>query len=112
MTNEAQAKRRYTSSEKLKMLKLHLLDKRPVSEICKEYNVTPANFYRWQQQLFENGESAFEREGPRNAEIERLEATLSKRESALVDLMQEHLELKKRALAGSRNWTVGSARYS
>ena len=48
-------RKQYTSDEKMAILREHVLEKRPVSDICDEYELQPAVFYRWQKQLFERG---------------------------------------------------------
>jgi transposase-like protein len=49
-----------TPEEKFKIFKTHLLNNKPVSEICDQYDLQPTVFYGWQKQLFEKGVSAFE----------------------------------------------------
>jgi transposase-like protein len=50
----------YTAEEKVAILRRHLLDKVPVSDLCEEKGLRPTVFYRWQKELFENGASAFQ----------------------------------------------------
>jgi len=38
----------------------HLLEKTPVSDLCDELDLAPNQFYRWQQEFFENGHAAFD----------------------------------------------------
>jgi Transposase. len=54
-------RKHYTSAEKVNILKLHLLEGKPVSDLCDKYQLQPAVFYRWQKEFFENGATAFER---------------------------------------------------
>lgn len=50
-------KKRKNNNQKKKsrILKEHLINGKPVSEICDQHQLQPTVFYRWQQQLFENG---------------------------------------------------------
>ena len=50
----------YTPEEKVAILRRHLLDQVPVSELCEENGLQPTVFYRWQKELFENGAAAFQ----------------------------------------------------
>jgi transposase-like protein len=50
----------YTAEEKVAILRRHLLDKVPVSDLCEENGLQPTVFYRWQKEFFENGASAFQ----------------------------------------------------
>ena len=48
-------RKHYTAEEKVAILRRHLLDKVPVSDLCEELGLQPAVFYRWQKEFFENG---------------------------------------------------------
>ena len=50
----------YTPPEKVAILRRHLIDKVPVSDLCDEYQLQPTLFYAWQKLLFENAHLAFE----------------------------------------------------
>ena len=41
----------YTGEEKVAILRRHLLDKVPVSDLCEEHGLQPTVFYRWQRDL-------------------------------------------------------------
>jgi len=94
-------KRRYFSPEdKVSLLKRHLLDKVPVSDICDENDLQPVTFYGWQKQLFEQGVRAFQ--NPKDGKVRslekhvfRLSSKLQKKNEVLSELMEEHLSLKK-----------------
>jgi len=53
-------RKHYTSEEKVAILRRHLLDKVPVSDLCEEHGLQPTVFYRWQKEFFENGAAAFQ----------------------------------------------------
>ena len=58
-------RKNYTPVEKVAILRRHLIDRVPVSDLCDEYQLQPTLFYLWQKQFFENGAAAFERKnGP------------------------------------------------
>jgi transposase-like protein len=93
-------RKRLTGEEKVRVLKRHLVDKIPVSELCDKEGIQPTQFYQWQKQFFENGAAAFERQDGKKArrEAERvqvLEAKLRKKDEVLAELMEEHVALKK-----------------
>jgi transposase-like protein len=94
------ARRNFTGQEKVGILRRHLLDKVPVSQVCEEAGVQPTQFYQWQKQFFENGAVAFERNGrvkedPAQERIAALEAKLRRKDEVLGELMEEHVALKK-----------------
>jgi transposase-like protein len=93
-------RKNYTAQEKVFILKRHLVDRVPASDLCDEYNLHPTVFYRWQKEFFENGASAFEKtnSSQNKAEqrrIEQLEAKLRVKNEVLSELMEEHVQLKK-----------------
>ena len=85
--------------EKVAILKRHLVERVPVSDLCDQYHLQPTVFYHWQQQFFENGTAAFTQgKVPKRKEtqrIEQLEEKLRKKHEVLSELMEEHGKLKK-----------------
>jgi transposase-like protein len=55
LNNNHNHRRNFTPVEKVAILKRHLLEKVPVSELCQKYDLQPTLFYCWQKQFFENG---------------------------------------------------------
>jgi transposase len=53
-------RRRLTPEQKIAILKAHLVDKKPVSDLCDQHGLQPSQFYRWQQEFFERGRMVFE----------------------------------------------------
>ena len=95
-----QSRRQYTAKEKVKILRLHLLEHKPVSDICDKYGLHPTMFYRWQKEFFENGSLAFKKDKDKSTkryekEIKNLEDKLTKKNEVLSELMEEHIALKK-----------------
>jgi transposase len=95
-------RKHYTSEEKVTILRRHLLDKIPVSDLCEELGLQPTVFYRWQKEFFENGASAFQsKERParqveeKQKRIEFLEKKVQTKDEVLAELMAEHIALKK-----------------
>lgn len=48
-------RRKFSGDEKMVILRRHLVEKRPVSDVCDQAGINPTLFYRWQKELFENG---------------------------------------------------------
>jgi len=95
-----QGRKRFTSEEKVRILRRHLVEKVPVSQVCQEDGIQPTQFYRWQQTLFENGAAAFERTDGRKASAQEgrisfLESRIQRKDEVLAELMEEHVALKK-----------------
>jgi transposase-like protein len=93
-------RKHYTSDEKVAILRRHLLDKVPVSDLCEELGLQPTVFYRWQKEFFENGAAAFQGQGRQNhsaeqQRVEFLERKIQTKDEVLAELMAEHVALKK-----------------
>jgi len=94
-------RRHFSGQEKVKILRLHLLEGKAVSELCEQYKITPSMFYQWQRAFFENGARAFEGAGNGRSDsklekqMEALEARLQRKHEVLSELMEEHIRLKK-----------------
>jgi transposase len=97
------SRRHYTPEEKVAILRRHLLEHVPVSQLCEQHGIAPSLFYHWQREFFENGHRAFTGNGKRahraeaaqQDKVERLEAKLRKKDEVLAELMEEHVTLKK-----------------
>ena len=61
-------RRHFSAQEKVKILRLHLLEGKAVSDLCEQHRITPSLFYQWQRQFFENGTRAFEPQDPGRSE--------------------------------------------
>lgn len=95
-------RRHFEGTEKVAILKRHLVDKVPVSDLCDEYDLYPNQFYGWLKEFFENGHVAFDNgrksraaENAKDQKIEKLEAKLQRKDAVLAELMEEHVQLKK-----------------
>ncbi len=55
-------RRKFSADEKVKIIRKHLIEKVPISEVCDQHGIKPTQFYQWQKQFFENGPAAFEKE--------------------------------------------------
>jgi transposase-like protein len=105
MPNEAKRSRRQFSTEqKVAILRRHLVDKVPVSDLCDEYKLQPSLFYHWQRLLFDNltgafdnqpGQGASKREKHLAARVEQLEARLARKDTVIAEISAEYVQLKK-----------------
>ena len=92
-------RKNYAPTEKVAILRRHLIDKVPVSDVCDEHNLQPTVFYAWQRTFFENGAAAFERKGrPAESEhqrtIDALRDKIRRKDEVASELMEEHVRLK------------------
>jgi transposase len=100
-SNQSGSTRRHLSAEdKIKLLRLHLLEGKPISAICEENDLQPSVFYAWQRTFFENGAAAFDRtpRSRRNGgdqKIAQLEAKLKHKDSVIAAVTEELVRTKK-----------------
>ena len=104
MSDSKRSRRHFTTEQKVALLKRHLVDKVPVSDLCNEEELQPSVFYQWQRQLFENlagafttpaSESPSKREKELVAKTKELEAKLAKKDNVIAEISAEYVQLKK-----------------
>ena len=95
-------RRHFAGTEKVAILKRHLLDQVPISDLCDELGLYPNQVYGWLKEFFEQGHLAFDTgrkaravENAKDEKIEKLEAKLQRKDAVLAELMEEHVNLKK-----------------
>ncbi len=97
----AKQRRVFSGTEKVAILRRHLVDKEPVSDLCDELKIHPTQFYAWLKEFFENGHAAFDSrrkskavEGLKDRKIAQLEAKLLVTNEVMAELMEAHCELR------------------
>jgi len=93
-------RRRFSSEKKVEILREHLKNKVPISELCQKYGLHPNLFYRWEKELFEGGVDIFsglcgKRNGKKPAVEQKLKAKVQQMQEVIAWLTQENIELKK-----------------
>ena len=96
-------RRHFADHDKVAILKRHLIDKVPVSNLCDELHIYPNQFYDWLKKFFENGHFAFASgrkdkaaEDAQQAKIQQLEAKLTRKNEVMAELMEALTDEKKR----------------
>jgi transposase-like protein len=112
MNDSKERKRRnFGDDQKAAIVRRHLADKVPVSDLADEYQVQPSMIYLWIKQVLDQAERAFQqpagkrgraRQDAKDRRITELEARLAKQEAKLVqknevisELMEENVRAKK-----------------
>lgn len=103
---KSRQRRQFTPDEKATILRRHLADKVPISDLCEEYRIQPSLFYLWQRQALEHLSAVFTEGTPRRGEradgtrerahIAALEAKLAKKDAVIAEVSEEYLALKKK----------------
>jgi transposase-like protein len=99
----SKTRKRYSSQEKTSILREHLINKVPVSDLCDQHGIHPTLFYQWQKNMFENMPLIFE--SKRGTEVSRLrrqndelKAKLSHKDMVIAEIMEEYVAIKKNSL--------------
>ena len=93
-------RRKFSGEDKVRILKRHLVDKVPVSDLCDEQGLHPTMFYKWQKEFFEGGASVFERKvDAKSRRLEKENASLktkiAHKDEVIAEIMESHVALKK-----------------
>jgi transposase len=94
-------RRHHSPDQKAALLKRHLVDKIPVSQLCNENDLQPSVFYDWLRQLLERAPAAFAAPGGAGRErqleekIAALEAKLVRKDSIIAEVSEDYVQLKK-----------------
>lgn len=96
-------RKRYSAEQKVKIVREHLVNRVPVSELAERYGIHPNLIHKWQKLLFEGATEIFDtKRGPeakptaaQQARERRLESRLQERESLISDLLLDNVRLKK-----------------
>lgn len=95
-------RRKFSPEDKAAILRRHLADKVPVSDLCDEYKIQPSLFYQWQRQLLDNAAVALKptraaatRERKLEHEVESLAARLRRKDSVIAEISEEFVKVKK-----------------
>ena len=89
----------YRPEEKMRIVMEGISGAISVADLCRKYDLKPARFYYWKDQLLKSAPEIFENRGrkldedrireEKDKEIARLKATIA-------EIVQENLEIKKK----------------
>lgn len=98
--------KQFTPEEKALLVKRHLLEDVPISQLCEENFIRPAKFQQWLEEFFRNGSAAFAASHRKRGrplkqyggyqQMRDLERKLAEKEDAMAQLLAEHVKLKKK----------------
>ena len=99
---DKKTRRQHSPEDKVRILRLHLLEGKPISEICEAEAIHPTLFYQWQKTFFEKGTAAFESGRPPSRvlgqserKLEALESKLRRKDEVIAEIMEDLVRTKK-----------------
>ena len=95
-------RQRFNPEKKVEILREHLKNKVPISELCEKYGLHPNVFYRWEKELFEGGIGVFsgllkKRNGKGHTAEQKWQAKVRQLQEVIAWLTEENITLKKSA---------------
>ncbi len=89
-------RRRWSASEKLRIVLTGMQPGVEVSELCRREGINPTQYYGWKKQLLSSAGRIFDApESKRSVAEERKEAELRRLKDVVAEITAENLELKK-----------------
>ena len=94
-------RRKFTPQDKAAIVREHLIEKVPVSDLCDKHGLKPTLFYRWQKEMMENMAPLFERQaGSESAALKReneaLRQRLAGKDHIIAQIMEDYVAVKKK----------------
>ena len=98
----SKSRRRFGAEQKAQIVRRHLADKVPVSDLADEFGIQPSQIHTWVRQVLAQAEKAFERSNGRrrnevakDTKIAQLEEKLATKNEVISELMEENVKAKK-----------------
>ena len=103
----SRTRRMFTSTQKAEIVRRHLKDQVPVSQLATELDVQPSQIHQWVQAALSQIERAFEKPGKKPVrsakslerlqakKIHQLEQKLNLKNEVIAELMEENVKAKK-----------------
>lgn len=100
-------RRMFTPTQKADIVRRHLKDQVPVSELASEHNLQPSQIHQWVEVVLTQADRAFEKSGKkpkrsakkleqlRDQKIHKLEEKLALKNEVISELMEENVKAKK-----------------
>ena len=100
----SKSRRHFSDTTKANVVRRHLADRVPVSELATELDIQPSLIHLWVKQVLDQAERAFQRprgtkkgraEDPAARRITQLEEKLTNKNEVISELMEENVRAKK-----------------
>jgi len=100
----SRTRRHFSAEQKAQIVRRHLADKQPISQLAEELQVQPSLIHLWVNQLLTQAERAFESrragtngraEQAKDRRIEQLQARLVQKNEVIAELMEDNVRQKK-----------------
>lgn len=91
---------RYTAEQKVKLLREHIDNQVPLSELSDRSGIQANMLYKWKKELFEGAVETFnrahkKRNHKQDVKAKAVEEKLRKKDALIAELLEENIQLKK-----------------
>jgi len=89
-------RKRYSPEKKVEILREHLKNKVPISQLCEKYGIHPNLFYKWEKQFFEGAINTFansSKSNRKNSKEEHLKQKIARMQEVITELTQENITM-------------------
>jgi len=93
---ERKKRRRWTASEKLRIVLAGMESGVDISELCRREGVSPTMYYGWKKKLLSSATKVFDdKPAKEKARQEQSEKEMARLKDVIAEITSENLELKK-----------------
>jgi transposase len=97
----SKSRNNYNAEKKVEILREHLENQVPISELSRRYKMHPNMIHKWKKQLFEGALDTFSGKQKNNLSQQNhkssiLEEKLKDRDSLIAEIMSDNIRLKKK----------------
>jgi len=95
-------RRKWSADEKLVIVLMGIKGEKSVAQICREHQISQAQYYKWREKFLEGGKNALtfgapsKKEAQLKAEIEKLQRIIGKQTVYIEILKKELIKGKKK----------------
>ena len=91
-------RKRYSPEHKVHILREHLDNNVPISELAEKYNLHPNIIRSWKKELFEGALNTFsgKHKNRKNSKESQLEEKISSMQDVITELTTENVKLRKK----------------
>jgi len=96
-----QNRTQHSATKKVEILREHLENQVPISEIARRYGINPNLVHKWQKQLFESAVDTFNRSHEKASQVQSarvglLEEKIKDKDSLIAEVIADNIRLKKK----------------
>ncbi len=95
-------RRHHSPGDKVRILRMHLLEGKPISDVCEAEGIHPTLFYQWQKTFSKREPPPLRTGGPlpefwitTERKLEALESKLRRKDEVIAEIMEDLVRTKK-----------------